>query len=131
MQLLVMDAELYGSPSSTSPEERTGPATAAVDQLMASHVLPMVPHLLQDEDPMPLYALKVCGVCVCVRVCVCACVCVCVCVCLCVCVPVCACVCVLLSVHACKPCKHYAHIGSTISKPSRCLNPTYPLRINN
>ena len=30
-----------------------------VDQLMSSHILPMVPHLLRDDDPMPLYALKV------------------------------------------------------------------------
>ena len=59
MQLLVMDSELYGSPNSDSPEERLGVATAAVDQLMSSHILPMVPHLLRDEDPMPLYALKV------------------------------------------------------------------------
>eukprot|EP00983_Pelagomonas_calceolata_P119129 1160572-Pelagomonas_calceolata.AAC.5 len=58
MQLLVMDTELYGSPGSAAPEERLGLATAAVDQLMASHILPMVPHLLRDEDPMPLYALK-------------------------------------------------------------------------
>uniref|UniRef100_A0A7S3R0S0 Protein kinase domain-containing protein n=2 Tax=Dunaliella TaxID=3044 RepID=A0A7S3R0S0_DUNTE len=61
MQLLVMDTELYGSPGSAAPEERLGLATAAVDQLMASHILPMVPHLLRDEDPMPLYALKLLG----------------------------------------------------------------------
>lgn len=59
MQLLVMDAELYGNPGVAAPDERLGLAAAAVDNLMSSHILPMVPHLLRDEDPMPLYALKV------------------------------------------------------------------------
>jgi serine/threonine-protein kinase ULK4 len=59
MQLLVMDTELYGNPGSASLDDQLGLATSAVDKLMSSHILPMVPHLLRDEDPMPLYALKV------------------------------------------------------------------------
>ena len=60
MQLLVMDTELYGNPGSASLDDQLGLATSAVDKLMSSHILPMVPHLLRDEDPMPLY------VCMCV-----------------------------------------------------------------
>lgn len=36
-----------------------GAATAALDGLLRGHVLPLVPALLGQEDPMPLYALKV------------------------------------------------------------------------
>jgi serine/threonine-protein kinase ULK4 len=36
-----------------------GGSTAAVDALLRDHVLPLVPALLGQEDPMPLYALKV------------------------------------------------------------------------
>ena len=31
----------------------------AIDKLLREHVLPTIPKLLQDEDHMPLYALKV------------------------------------------------------------------------
>ena len=34
-------------------------AVAALDMLLRQHVVPLVPVLLQHEDPMPLYALKV------------------------------------------------------------------------
>lgn len=33
----------------------------AVDRLISEHVLVLVPGLLGDEDPMPLYALKLLG----------------------------------------------------------------------
>lgn len=59
MQLFLMDAELYGVPLGATPEQQMGIATAAIDALLAGSVLPMVPQLLRDEDPMPLYALKV------------------------------------------------------------------------
>jgi hypothetical protein len=36
-----------------------GTSTAAVDALLGRHVVPLVPGLLELEDPMPLYALKV------------------------------------------------------------------------
>jgi hypothetical protein len=36
-----------------------GASTAAVDALLRDEVLPLVPGLLAQEDPMPLYALKV------------------------------------------------------------------------
>lgn len=36
--------------------------TQAMDVLLRQHVVPLVPVLLQQEEPMPLYALKV-GVC--------------------------------------------------------------------
>lgn len=61
-QLFLLDTELYGTPTAASPEQRTGIATAAVDSLLQGCILPMVPQLLKDEDPMPLYALKVCVV---------------------------------------------------------------------
>lgn len=35
------------------------PAASALDGLLRQHVVPLVPVLLQQEDPMPLYALKV------------------------------------------------------------------------
>lgn len=38
-----------------------GAATKALDDLLREHVLPLVPALLAQEDPMPLYALKVSG----------------------------------------------------------------------
>ncbi len=58
-QLFLMDTELYGSPTSDTPDARVGVATASVDALMTQHIIPMVPQLLKEEDPMPLYALKV------------------------------------------------------------------------
>ncbi len=72
-QLYLMDEELYGSAatggsSPTSPTRRgaaavmarrPGAATSAIDKLLRSHIFPTIPKLLQDEDPMPLYALKV------------------------------------------------------------------------
>jgi serine/threonine-protein kinase ULK4 len=33
--------------------------TAVLDALLREHVVPLVPVLLQQEEPMPLYALKV------------------------------------------------------------------------
>jgi serine/threonine-protein kinase ULK4 len=59
-QQFLLDPELYGVPTAESPEARSGIATATIDTLMTGHVLPMVPQLLRDEDPMPLYGLKVC-----------------------------------------------------------------------
>jgi serine/threonine-protein kinase ULK4 len=41
--------------------DKSSPA-AALDVLLRSHVVPLVPVLLELEDPMPLYALKVCWV---------------------------------------------------------------------
>lgn len=35
--------------------------TQALDVLLRQHVVPLVPVLLQQEEPMPLYALKVGG----------------------------------------------------------------------
>lgn len=35
-------------------------AAGALDALLRCHVVPLVPVLLQQEEPMPLYALKVC-----------------------------------------------------------------------
>jgi hypothetical protein len=37
-----------------------GLPAAALDVLLRCHVVPLVPVLLELEDPMPLYALKVC-----------------------------------------------------------------------
>jgi len=66
-QLYLMDAELYGgaSPTTGIREEDAGSqgapglATQAIDTLLRGHIFPTIPKLLQDEDPMPLYALKV------------------------------------------------------------------------
>lgn len=33
--------------------------THALDELLREHVVPLVPVLLEQEEPMPLYALKV------------------------------------------------------------------------
>jgi serine/threonine-protein kinase ULK4 len=38
-----------------------GASTAALNAALHHHVLPLVPLLLHQEDPMPLYALKVWG----------------------------------------------------------------------
>lgn len=61
-QQFLLDPELYGVPTSESDEARAGIATSTIDALMTGHVLPMVPQLLRDEDPMPLYGLKVCRI---------------------------------------------------------------------
>lgn len=59
LNLFLLDAELYGVPSAASQEQQMGIASAAIDQLLTQNVLPLIPQLLKDEDPMPLYALKV------------------------------------------------------------------------
>lgn len=48
------------APADSSNAE-TVASTAALDALLQQHVLPMIPRLLKDEDPMPLYALKLLG----------------------------------------------------------------------
>eukprot|EP00798_Chlamydomonas_sp_ICE-L_P014436 gene14436-20443_t len=60
-QFFLLDQELYGNPESASPQERVGVATKGIDRLLRQSVLPLVPRLLKDEDPMPLYALKLLG----------------------------------------------------------------------
>ena len=57
--MYLVDPELYGSPASQQPEQRSGIATDTIDTQLRNYVIPMVPQLLKDEDPMPLYALKV------------------------------------------------------------------------
>lgn len=52
-------SELYGSPTAVALDARAGIATDAIDAVMSRCVLPLVPQLLKEEDPMPLYALKV------------------------------------------------------------------------
>jgi len=60
VQLLVTEPSLY-----VAPGERGGAphalaaSAAAIDRAVEAHVLPQLPQLLRDEDPMPLYALKV------------------------------------------------------------------------
>lgn len=39
-----------------------GAAAEAVDRAVVEHTLPLIPVLLEDEDPMPLYALKMLSV---------------------------------------------------------------------
>lgn len=62
-QLYLMDPELYGGQatgrSQGSQTQGQGVATTVIDTLLRQHVFPTIPKLLQDEDPMPLYALKV------------------------------------------------------------------------
>ena len=70
-QLYLMDEELYGGSGAGRDgsgggggelaERRGGGgmARAAIDELLRQHIFPTIPKLLQDEDPMPLYALKV------------------------------------------------------------------------
>lgn len=61
-QLYLMDAELYGTSGredGKGQEDTLGSATHAIDGLLRGHIFPTIPKLLQDEDPMPLYALKV------------------------------------------------------------------------
>ena len=57
------EPRLYCSTSDTLAGEHRPPppsgggsglATAAVDAAVARHVLPLMPALLEDEDPMPL-----------------------------------------------------------------------------
>mmetsp|Transcript_37117 Transcript_37117/g.82576 ORF Transcript_37117/g.82576 Transcript_37117/m.82576 type:complete len:1288 (+) Transcript_37117:271-4134(+) len=60
-QLYLLDTELYGTPSAKTHEARTGMATKAIDNLLRSFILPTVPQLLKDEEPMPLFALKLLG----------------------------------------------------------------------
>lgn len=59
LQALLLDAELYGSAAQRA-EGGGGVAAGPIDRVLRSHILPLVPRLLRDEDPMPLYALKVC-----------------------------------------------------------------------
>jgi serine/threonine-protein kinase ULK4 len=66
----LLDADLY-DPTSPLPAVDSGRqqqlgqgpsaagSTAALNFALQHHVLPLVPGLLQQEDPMPLYALKV------------------------------------------------------------------------
>lgn len=58
LQTLLLDEELYGSAQQRA-EGTSGVAAVQIDRVLRSHILPLVPRLLQDEDPMPLYALKV------------------------------------------------------------------------
>jgi hypothetical protein len=51
-------ASSYPHSGSTSCPDASSPA-AALDVLLRRHVVPLVPVLLELEDPMPLYALKV------------------------------------------------------------------------
>ncbi|GFR42705.1 hypothetical protein Agub_g3628 [Astrephomene gubernaculifera] len=60
LQTLLLDEELYGSAQQRA-EGGGGVAAAAIDRVLRSHILPLVPRLLRDEDPMPLYALKLLG----------------------------------------------------------------------
>ena len=39
-----------------------GAANELIDAAVSQYVLPLTPALLADEDPMPLYALKMLGV---------------------------------------------------------------------
>uniref|UniRef100_A0A7S0S6G9 Protein kinase domain-containing protein n=1 Tax=Chlamydomonas leiostraca TaxID=1034604 RepID=A0A7S0S6G9_9CHLO len=61
LQLFLMDGELYGVPGAPTADQQTGIATAAIDALLTQSVLPLIPRLLRDDDPMPLYALKLLG----------------------------------------------------------------------
>ncbi|GLI65982.1 hypothetical protein VaNZ11_009669 [Volvox africanus] len=60
LQTLLLDEELYGSAQQRA-EGGGGVAAAQIDRVLRSHILPLVPRLLRDEDPMPLYALKLLG----------------------------------------------------------------------
>ena len=44
-----------------APAEPCGVATPLIDAAVARYALPLAPSLLEDEDPMPLYALKMLG----------------------------------------------------------------------
>eukprot|EP00198_Chlamydomonas_reinhardtii_P009635 XP_001698972.1 predicted protein [Chlamydomonas reinhardtii] len=65
LQTLLLDEELYGSAAQRAEGSaaggNVGVAAAAIDCVLRSHILPLVPRLLRDEDPMPLYALKLLG----------------------------------------------------------------------
>lgn len=79
LQLLLTDEQLYlgpqqqqqqhdrdggGGADGQQQQRPRGSASAAIDGVLRAHILPLVPALLRDEDPMPLYALKVrCGWC--------------------------------------------------------------------
>ncbi|KXZ51880.1 hypothetical protein GPECTOR_11g315 [Gonium pectorale] len=60
LQTLLLDEELYGSTQQRA-DGGGGVAASAIDRVLRSHILPLVPRLLRDEDPMPLYALKLLG----------------------------------------------------------------------
>ena len=61
-QLYLMDSELYGAgPSGSGSGGGRGVAADVIDSLLRDTILPTIPRLLQDEDPMPLYALKLLG----------------------------------------------------------------------
>lgn len=59
LQLYLMDGELYGEVNATGSDQQAGIATTTIDALLTQRILPLIPRLLQEEDPMPLYALKV------------------------------------------------------------------------
>ncbi|GLC54130.1 hypothetical protein PLESTB_000827100 [Pleodorina starrii] len=60
LSTLLLDEELYGSAQQRA-EGTTGVAAAQIDHVLRQYILPLVPRLLRDEDPMPLYALKLLG----------------------------------------------------------------------
>ncbi|PNH11471.1 Serine/threonine-protein kinase ULK4 [Tetrabaena socialis] len=66
LQTVLLDEELYGGvrqrPEGGAPiAAGSGVAAPAIDRVLRSYILPLVPRLLRDEDPMPLYALKLLG----------------------------------------------------------------------
>ena len=46
-------------PAQQQPDNVLFEVTRALDVLLQQHVVPLVPVLLEQEEPMPLYALKV------------------------------------------------------------------------
>lgn len=58
-QLLQPQQAALSCNSSSSGGGRLHEVTAVLDALLREHVVPLVPVLLEQEEPMPLYALKV------------------------------------------------------------------------
>eukprot|EP00873_Tetraselmis_striata_P038493 jgi/Tetstr1/458757/TSEL_045142.t1 len=57
--LYLTEPDIYaGDRDGTSDTSTSG---RQIDNLVQKHVLPLLPGLLEDEDPMPLYALKLLG----------------------------------------------------------------------
>ncbi|WIA17198.1 hypothetical protein OEZ85_014081 [Tetradesmus obliquus] len=60
-QLLQPQQAALSRNSSSSSGGRLHEVTAVLDALLREHVVPLVPVLLEQEEPMPLYALKLLG----------------------------------------------------------------------
>lgn len=56
----VEEPQLYGRQAGGAGEA-AGSATEMIDGVVLQHTLPLLLQLFGDEDPMPLYALKIAG----------------------------------------------------------------------